>query len=229
MEILYQDDRVLVCVKPVGVLSTDEPGGLPELVRSELGDPNANLRTVHRLDQVVGGLVLLARTARAASDLSAQIRAGAFEKEYLAFCHGRLPAKGEMEDLLWRDNALHKTFPAAEPGPNTRPARLRYETIAEIGERSLVLVRLMTGRTHQIRAQFSSRGFPLVGDRKYGAPDGDGEIGLWSCRISFLHPRTGVRMTVSAPPKAAGVWVDTAPWLSAIPTQIPDPTPGMRR
>lgn len=229
MEILYQDDRVLVCVKPTGVLSTDEPGGLPELVRAALGDPKANLRTVHRLDQVVGGLVLLARTSRAASDLSAQIRAGAFEKEYLVLCHGSLPAKGEMEDLLRRDSALHKTFPAAEPGPNTRPARLRYETVAEIGERSLALVRLMTGRTHQIRAQFSSRGFPLVGDRKYGAPDGDGEIGLWSCRISFLHPRTGLPMTVSAPPKAAGVWQEAEPWLSRIPTQIPDHALGVKR
>lgn len=199
------------------------------MVRAELGDPNANLRTVHRLDRVAGGLVLLARTARAASDLSAQIRAGTFGKEYLVLCHGRLPSKGEMEDLLYRDTALHKTFPTAEAGPNSRRACLSYETIAEIGERSLALVRLMTGRTHQIRAQFSSRGFPLVGDRKYGAPDGDGEIGLWSCRISFFHPRTGARMTVSDPPKAVGVWKEAEPWLSRIPTQIPDPMLGVRR
>ena len=206
--------------------STDEPGGLPELIRAELGDPTANLRTVHRLDQVVGGLILLARTARAASDLSAQIREGRFEKEYLVLCHRKLPEWGEMSDLLFRDSARRVTCVASQPGPETRPARLRFETIAHIGEHSLALVRLITGRTHQIRAQFSARHFPLVGDRKYGAPEETGGIGLWSCRISFLHPRTGVRMTASRPPRPTGVWQEAAEWLGRIPTQIPDPALG---
>ena len=92
MEWIYQDADIIVCVKPPRVLSTDEPGGMPELVRQALGDPQAEIRTVHRLDRVVSGLMVLAKTASAASELSRQIRDGAFEKEYLAVVHGH-PAK----------------------------------------------------------------------------------------------------------------------------------------
>lgn len=229
MEMLYRDDRVIVCIKPVGVLSTDEPGGLPELARHALGEPQANLRTVHRLDRVVGGLILLAETARAASDLSAQIRSGAFEKEYLALCHGVCPEKGVMEDELFRDKARHKTMVAPRAGRETQTARLEYERVGIAGDLSLVRIRLQTGRTHQIRAQFSARGFTLAGDRKYGAVDAFGDVGLWSWRISFLHPRTGCRMTACKPPAPTGVWETAGSILSEFPTIIPDPNLGKIR
>lgn len=221
MELLYCDDRVLVCVKPVGVLSTDEPGGLPELVRTALGEPDANLRTVHRLDQVVGGLMVLARTARAAADLSAQIRAGIFEKEYLALVHGELPDRGRLEDLLARDRDLRRTIVVSEPGSNVRPASLDYETLSRTGGCSLLRIRLHTGRTHQIRVQFSSRGFPLVGDRKYGDDAETCGIALWSFRIGFNHPRTGIRAVFQLPPPADGPWVKAAAALHALPAEIP--------
>ena len=206
MEILYQDDRVLVCLKPAGVLSTDEPGGLPELLRTELGDPAANLRTVHRLDRVVSGVMVLARTARAASDLSAQVRSGVFEKTYLAVCRGTTPARDRWEDFLLRDPARRLTYLAEEKVPGAKPAALELKTLAVSGEHSLVLVRLFSGRTHQIRAQFSGRGFPLAGDRKYGPEDGWASIGLWSHQIRFLHPRTGEAMLFSALPPDQGPW-----------------------
>ena len=165
MEIVYADPRIVVAVKPAGVLSTDEPGGMPQLLRQELGTPC--IRTVHRLDAAVSGLMVYARSAKAASLLSEQIRSRTFGKEYLAVVHG-VPEGGVMTDLLGRDPVRRRTYVAAEPGKDVRPAELSYEVLGSREGLSLVRIRLHTGRTHQIRVQFASRGFPLVGDRKYG-------------------------------------------------------------
>lgn len=207
MQIIYQDDRVLVCVKPPRVLATDEPGGLPDLVREELGDPMACLRTVHRLDRVVSGLMVLARTKRAAADLSRQIREGIFEKEYLAICHGNPPERqGTLRDWLTRDGQAHRTYVAAGPGRDVQEAVLHYKTLAVRENLTMVRIALVTGRTHQIRVQFSSRGLPLAGDRKYGAADGVDEIALWSHRLCFRHPRTGEAMSFQVPPPDGEPW-----------------------
>ena len=195
MELIYLDKRIVVCVKPRGVVSTDEPGGMPELVRRALGDERACVRTVHRLDQVVGGLMVFARSARAASELSRQIREGRFQKEYLAVVHGcPQPAQGRMEDLLRRDREKRMTFVSDAPGRDVRPAALEYETLGTWEDQSLMRVRLITGRTHQIRCQFASRGLPLVGDKKYGLLTDEGEIGLWSYKLVFIHPESGEPM-----------------------------------
>ena len=206
MEILYSDEKIVVCIKPAGVPSTDEPGGLPELVRNALGDPKATVKTVHRLDQVVSGVMVLARTARAASDLSEQIRNHQFEKEYLAAIHG-CPAedKGTFRDLLARNKAEKKTYIVTEPGKDAQEAVLDYRVLAKTDELSKVRIRLHTGRTHQIRAQFSGRGFPLVGDKKYGMGE-TCDIALWSCRVAFHHPKTGEFMEFQKEPPAVYPW-----------------------
>lgn len=207
MELIYQDRDVIVCVKPPKVLSTDEPGGVPELVRQELGDPNANLRTVHRLDRVVSGLMVLARRANAAAELSKQIRTGVFEKEYLAILHGTPEADaGTLRDLLIRDKQERKTYIAAEPGKDVQEAVLHYQLLNANEELSRVRIELVTGRTHQIRAQFSGRGMPLVGDRKYGLTEDHCEIALWSYRLAFNHPYTGKRMEFVLEPPQVYPW-----------------------
>ena len=123
LEILYADKDILVCIKPARVLSTDEPGGLPELVREALGDPKADIRTVHRLDRVVSGVMVLARNAKAASELSQQIRENAFRKEYLAVIHGCLDKpEGTLKDLLWRDKARKMTMVADGPAKGVQAA-----------------------------------------------------------------------------------------------------------
>lgn len=191
-EIIYQDEAVLVCLKPQGVLSTDEPGGLPSLLRGILGNEAACVRTVHRLDRVVGGLMVLARTPAAASELSRQIRDREFDKEYLAVVHGRPePRRGLYRDLLARSREERKTYVADSPGKGVQEAVLTYRTLDVRLGLSLVRIHLETGRTHQIRAQFSSRGLPLVGDRKYSTLDDGCPIALWSCRLAFRHPETG--------------------------------------
>lgn len=208
MEIIYQDKDILVCIKPSGVKSTDEPGGVPSLVREALGDPKANVRTVHRLDQVVSGLMVLARRAKAASELSRQIREGTFEKEYLAVIQGRLPeAAGTFEDLLLRNKAERKTYVVQQPEKDAQKAVLDYERLAETENLTKVRVVLRTGRTHQIRCQFSSRGLPLVGDRKYGGPEIDGPITLWSHRLAFDHPYSGKRMEFVHEPPEIEPWI----------------------
>lgn len=207
MDIIYQDKDILVCVKPAGVLSTDEPGGLPELVREALGDPNANVRTVHRLDRTVSGLMVLARRSKAASELSRQIREGEFGKEYMAVCHGS-PREdhGIFRDLLLRDKQERKTYIVTEPGKNVQEAVLEYWVLNRAKDMTRVRIRLHTGRTHQIRAQFSGRGLPLVGDKKYGIPEDDCQIALWSCRLSFKHPYSGKSMEFFLEPPEVYPW-----------------------
>ena len=206
MEILYRDADILLCCKPPRVLSTDEPGGLPELLRAELGDEKAELRTVHRLDRVVGGLMLLARSAESASELSRQIREGEFRKEYLAVVSGETEPKGELRDLLRRDTARKMTFVADQPGKGVQEAVLRYVTLGRDAGRSLVRIELETGRTHQIRVQFASRGLPLMGERKYAVREDGCELALWSHRLRFTHPASGEAMDFSAPPPAVFPW-----------------------
>lgn len=206
-QILYEDPLFLVCIKPPRVLSTDEPGGMPELCRTALGDPNANVRTVHRLDRVVSGLMVFARTKHAASDLSRQIRDGVFHKEYQAVLHG-VPAlkSGTLTDLLLRNKPERKTYVVSEPGLDVQEAILNYDLLASTPEFSKVRIELLTGRTHQIRCQFSSRSLPLVGDRKYSHFEDDCEIALWSSKLTFQHPKTGEPLTFTAPPP------DEFPW-----------------
>lgn len=194
MEIIYMDEALIVCIKPAGILSTDEPGGLPELVRKELGDEKADVRTVHRLDRAVSGLMLLARGAKAASELSRQIREGEFEKEYLAVVHGETEDRASLRDLLLRNKARKMTFVVTEPEKGVQEALLDYETLGRRNGMSMVKIHLHTGRTHQIRVQFSSRGFPLVGERKYCEPMDECPLALWSHMIGFSHPITGERM-----------------------------------
>lgn len=206
MDILYRDNSIVVCLKPAGVLSTDEPGGMPELLRSGL-DTGRRVRSVHRLDRVVGGVMVYALSHRAASELSRQIRQGGFEKRYLAVIHWRPPQeRGVFRDLLMRDTRERKTYVVRRPEKGAQEAVLNYETLAGAGGLSLVRIELVTGRTHQIRAQFASRGLPLVGDKKYSRyPDGCA-LALWSEHLCFTHPDTGRIVDFSYPPPGEYPW-----------------------
>ena len=210
MELVYVDDDILVCLKPARVLSTDEPGGVPDLCREALGDPKADVRTVHRLDRVVAGLMVLARNARSASELSRQIREDEFEKEYQAVVHGQAEEKATLWDLLGRDKARRMTFVATEPAKGVQEAVLDYWLLAKNDDMSRVQIRLHTGRTHQIRVQFASRNMPLVGERKYSELNDPCEIALWSCRLAFTHPKTGERMEFTHEPPNEFPWTEVA-------------------
>ena len=207
MEIIYQDQDILVCIKPPRVLSTDEPGGLPDLLREALGNPKADIRTVHRLDRVVSGVMVLARNAKAASELSRQIREDQFHKEYLAVVHGCPELeRGTLVDLLYRDKARRMTMVADQPAKGVQEAILDYQLLSVDNDLSLVRILLRTGRTHQIRVQFSSRGMPLVGERKYAEINDPCEIALWSHKIGFTHPATGVYMEFTKEPPEQYPW-----------------------
>lgn len=209
MELLYVDKDIVVCIKPARVLSTDEPGGLPDMVREALGDSKGDVRTVHRLDRVVSGVMVLARNARSASELSRQIREDEFEKEYLAIIHGA-PAEqeGTLVDLLYRDKARRMTMVASEPGKGVQEAILDYRVLKRTADISRVKIHLRTGRTHQIRVQFSSRGLPLVGERKYATREDPCEIALWSHKIGFKHPTTGKWLVFSKEPPEVYPWTE---------------------
>ena len=183
MEILYQDKEIVVCVKPVGVSSEDGDNTLPALLRKELG---GEIFPLHRLDLNVGGVMVYARTKTAAARLSKAIQDGAMVKEYRCLVHGAPPQSGDWQDLLWKDSSKNKVFVVKRMRKGVKNARLEFQRLTE-GETSLVHVRLHTGRSHQIRAQFASRGFPLVGDHKYGSRDEATAPMLYSCRITFPH------------------------------------------
>ncbi len=180
MTILYHDKSIAVCVKPVGLDSEKE---MPEALAHELGGVFFPL---HRLDKNVGGVMVYARTKAAAALFSRLIQNGEMVKEYLAMVHGAPPESGDWEDLLWKDSRRNKVFVVKRSRAGVKKARLEFSRLSE-GEQSLVRVRLHTGRSHQIRVQFASRGYPLVGDHKYGSRDARTEPMLFSCRLSFPY------------------------------------------
>ena len=180
MEFLYTDEDIAVCVKPVGLDSEKE---LPEAMEQELG---GQVFPVHRLDKNVGGLMVFARTKQSAATLSRAIQQGTMVKEYVAMVHGTPPEAGDWSDYLWKDSAKNKVFVVKRERKGVKSARLEFVRLTE-ADPSLVRVLLHTGRSHQIRVQFASRGYPLVGDHKYGARDECSAPLLFSCGLTFPH------------------------------------------
>ena len=178
MEILYQDRELAVCRKDVGM---DSENQVPRALRDALG---GDIFTVHRLDMNVGGVMVYARTKSAAAELSRLIQNGQMVKEYVALVHGVPPETGDWTDLLFKDSRRNKVFVADRVRSGVKEARLDFTRLRE-GDPSLVQIRLHTGRSHQIRVQFASRGYPLVGDHKYGARDKETAPKLFSFRITF--------------------------------------------
>ena len=178
MDILYSDRDLAVCMKPVGLDSEQE---VPAALKEQMG---GEVFPIHRLDKNVGGVMVYARTKQAAAALSKAVQEGSMVKEYVAMVHGTPPEEGDWTDLLWKDSRKNKVFVVKRERGGVKKARLEYHRL-KAGEESLVRIRLHTGRSHQIRVQFSSRGFPLVGDHKYGSRDEKTAPMLFSCCITF--------------------------------------------
>ena len=195
MDILYQDKDLAVIVKPVGL---ESQAAVPAELEKQLG---GTFYPVHRLDLGAGGVMVYARTKQAAAALSKAIQEGTMVKEYVAMVHGTPPEEGDWEDLLFKDSAKNKVFVVKRMRGGVKKARLEFKRLTA-GETSLVHIRLHTGRSHQIRVQFSSRGFPLVGDHKYGSRDDAAAPMLFSCRITF--PWKGKTCSYEAYPQWVG-------------------------
>ena len=180
MEILYSDQDIAVIIKPVGL---DSEAEVPAAIMQALG---GQVFPIHRLDKNVGGVMVYARTKTAAAGLSKAVQEGSMVKEYVAMVHGTPPESGDWEDFLFKDSRKNKVFVVKKERKGVKKARLDFRRLTA-GEISLVRIRLHTGRSHQIRVQFSSRGFPLVGDHKYGSRDEATAPMLFSCRISFPY------------------------------------------
>jgi 23S rRNA pseudouridine1911/1915/1917 synthase len=187
LQVLYQDKDLVVCCKPRGLLS--QAGGEVDMISRLQSQLGGDVYPVHRLDREVGGVMVYARTKDAAAALSQSIQAGMVKKEYLAVVLGvPEPENGILEDLLLHDARKNKSYVVKRMRNGVRKARLSYQVLETREGKSLVQVRLFTGRTHQIRVQFASRQLPLQGDGRYGG--GSGKIALWSVRLTFPHPRT---------------------------------------
>ena len=180
MELLFSDKHIIVCIKPVGLDSEHE---LPAALKETLG---GEIFPIHRLDKNVGGLMVFARTKQSAAALSKAVQEGTMVKEYVAQVHGTPPESGDWTDFLFKDSSKNKVFVVKKERKGVKKARLEFIRLTE-GETSLVRIRLHTGRSHQIRVQFSSRGFPLVGDHKYGARDASPAPMLYSCKLTFPY------------------------------------------
>lgn len=192
IQILCTERDFAVIVKPVGMDSEKE---VPERLSRELGGV---FYTIHRLDRNVGGVMVYARTKEAAAALSRLVQSGELVKEYFAQVTGTPPEEAVWEDLLLKDSRKNKVFVVKRQRAGVKAAKLAYTRLTA-GEVSLVRVRLHTGRSHQIRVQFASRGYPLAGDHKYGARDRLTEPRLFSCAVSF--PWKGKQLRFEAAPE----------------------------
>lgn len=199
--IVYEDAGLLVCQKPAGV---DSENGLPALLRAETGAEE--IFCVHRLDRETSGLMVYAKNRHAATALSAAIAARRLHKAYLAVAQGETPPSGEMTDLLYRDAKKNKSYVVRRMRRGVREAALTFETLARAESLSLVRIALQTGRSHQIRIQFASRGFPLVGDTKYGSAWRGSPLALFASALAFPHPESGEELRFTASPPDLWPW-----------------------
>ena len=192
MDIIYSDRDLAVIIKPVGM---DSEHAVPAAITEKLG---GEVFPIHRLDLNVGGVMVYARTKSAAASLSKLVQEGLLVKEYRCLVHGTPPESGIWQDFLFKDSRKNKVFAVKKERKGVKKASLEFTRLTD-SDSSLVHIRLHTGRSHQIRVQFSSRGFPLVGDHKYGSRDEAKLPALFSCRISF--PWRGNEKTFEAFPE----------------------------
>ncbi len=200
MNVIYEDNHLLVVEKPINVPMQEDASGDEDLlnmakayIKKKYDKPgDVYLGLVHRLDRPVGGVCVFARTSKAASRLSEQIRLGKFQKRYLAVVEDNgLDDEGRFEDLLLKDPKTN----TVKVDPRGKKAVLDYQVLKRKDDLALVLVDLHTGRSHQIRVQFSSRNHPLWGDQRYNRNAVPGQqIALWSHKIIFEHPTTKERL-----------------------------------
>ena len=198
MQVLYSDNYIVVCVKPIGILSQADSSGGESMVSLLSNMYNCEIYPLHRLDKGVSGVMVFAKTKFAAAELSRDIAEHKLKKEYLAIINGLPDERGEMVDLLFKDSRKNKSFVVNRSRKGVKEAKLSYWRIKTDGQKSLVRVLLHTGRTHQIRVQFASRKMPLLGDRKYGGNTDYENIALLSYRLTFNHPKTKEEMVFSA-------------------------------
>lgn len=213
--VLYEDNHLLVVVKPPNLLSQGDKTGDPDLltllkdyVREKYHKPgNVYLGLVHRLDRPVGGVMVFARTSKAASRLAEQIRRRELRRGYLAVVHGYLDSlKGTLEGFLLKDRRRN-LVQMVEPGTRgAQKAKLQYKVMGMAEGCTLVRIRLETGRSHQIRVQMAALGHPLVGDQRYGPPSPGQQIALWAEYLNLIHPTTQERLEFRQPPPLVKPW-----------------------
>jgi 23S rRNA pseudouridine1911/1915/1917 synthase len=223
LEVLYEDNHCLVVNKPAGLLTQGDATGDPTLLdqaraylKGRYGKPgNVFVGLVHRLVRPTSGVVLLARTSKAAGRLSAQFRDGTVAKTYWAVVEGTCrDDSGEWADTLSKDEDENRVRVVPEGSPGGRQARVAYRVLERRAKTTLLELRPATGRSHQLRVQLASRGLPIVGDRKYGAAttlraaDGRPRVALHAARLAFRHPTRGEVISVDAP--APADWPATA-------------------
>lgn len=222
--IVYEDNHLLVVQKPPMLPVQADASGDQDLLsalKNYIGEkyqkPGAvYLGLVHRLDRPAGGLMVFARTSKAAARLSEQVRTHSLKRRYLAVvCGNVMPQQGQMEDWLLKDSRENTSRAVPEGTPGAKPARLNYRVVAQNQGLSLVNVQLQTGRSHQIRVQFSTRGWPLWGDQRYNPAAMAGQpLALFSCQLSLMHPTTKQQMNFTAlPPQDAQGFFPFIPML----------------
>lgn len=218
ISILYEDNHLLVVVKPPNLLSQGDRTGdqdlhnlLKEYIREKYNKPgNVYLGLVHRLDRPTGGVMVFAKTSKAAGRLSQQIRENSFDRVYLAVVAGYPePLQGRRQDYLLKDNRTNIVSVVKPNVSGAQEAILTYQVADMRDGCSLVRIQLQTGRPHQIRVQMASFGHPLVGDQRYGPRSNvRQQIALWAEKICFLHPTTKERLEFSQPPPREKPWID---------------------
>ena len=213
--IVYEDNHLLVVVKPPNMPTQADASGDPDLhgtmkryIAEKYEKPGAvYLGLVHRLDRPVGGLVVLARTSKAADRLSRQVRDKTLARQYVAAVRGTPEPEGELCDWLLKDAATNTVRAVAQGTPGAKDARLRYACVGAADGLTLVRVKLFTGRSHQIRVQLSHHGMPIRGDARYGGGKPGQQIALWGAHLGLEHPTLKTPMRFDAPPPQ-----DAAPW-----------------
>lgn len=217
LNILYEDNHIIVVVKEPGIPSQADKTkdeDMLTLIKAYLKEKynkpgNVYLGLVHRLDRAVGGVMVFAKTSKAASRLSEQVRNKQVKKNYIAVVKGKMEnLNGVMKDYLVKDERKNKSFVANKDTKNAKFSELEYEVLKydEVTHMSLVKIDLKTGRHHQIRVQFSSRGHSLCGDTKYGTRSRSKQLALWSYRLKFYHPTTKEELEFKYLPTQKGVW-----------------------